>query len=82
MADPIIPELLTTREAARLCGMGERTLWRHSRSGAAPAPRKIGVSLVRYSRQEILAWIAGGCLPIHRGGASAGPCDSRARGTE
>jgi predicted DNA-binding transcriptional regulator AlpA len=62
-AETIVPELLTTKEAARLCGMGERTFWRHSRSGAAPAPLKIG-GAVRYRRAELLEWIAGGCLPI------------------
>ena len=56
----IFPELLSTAEAARLCGMGERTLWRHSRSGLAPKPVKIG-GLVRYRRQELLEWIENGC---------------------
>ncbi len=32
--ETILPELLTTREVAKLLGIGERTLWRHSRSGA------------------------------------------------
>ena len=58
--DTIAPELLTTREAAKLLGIGERTLWRHSRSGAAPAPLTIG-GAVRYRRSEILDWIAAGC---------------------
>jgi excisionase family DNA binding protein len=55
----IVAELLTTAQAAKLLGIGERTLWRHSRSGAAPAPRKIG-GTVRYSRQELLDWIRDG----------------------
>ncbi|HEY4759561.1 MAG TPA: helix-turn-helix domain-containing protein [Thermoguttaceae bacterium] len=59
----IVPELLTTAEAARLLSMGERTLWRHSRSGAAPAPVKIGGTLVRYRRSELLDWIEAGCPP-------------------
>jgi excisionase family DNA binding protein len=57
----IIPELLTTRQAAALVNCGERTLWRWSRSGVAPAPVKIGGSAVRYRRDEYLAWIAQGC---------------------
>jgi excisionase family DNA binding protein len=61
--DTIAPELLTTREAAKLLGIGERTLWRHSRSGAAPAPLTIG-GAVRYRRSEILDWIAAGCPRI------------------
>lgn len=59
----IVPELLTTCEAARLTGMGERTIWRHSRSGLAPAPIRIG-GLIRYRRAELLDWIAGGCRPV------------------
>ena len=40
-SDPslIIPELLTTAAAARLCHVGERTLWQWSRSGIAPKSR-------------------------------------------
>ena len=59
----IVPELLTPAQTARLLSIGQRTLWRHSRSGAAPAPRKIG-GAVRYSRSEILEWIAAGCPRI------------------
>ena len=36
------PELLTTAQAAKLCGLGERAFWRHAHSGAAPAPLRIG----------------------------------------
>lgn len=62
----IAPELLTTAEAARLCSVGERTLWRWSRNGLAPAPLKIGGSAVRYRRSEYLAWIEGGCPRIEK----------------
>ncbi|MGO9110363.1 MAG: helix-turn-helix transcriptional regulator [Thermoguttaceae bacterium] len=58
--ETIVSELLTTAQAARLCGIGERTFWRHSRSGAAPAAVKIG-GTVRYRRSELLSWIAAGC---------------------
>ena len=60
----IVPELLTTRQAAELCGCGERTLWSWSRSGIAPRPVKIGVGLrpaVRFRRSELQEWIADGC---------------------
>jgi excisionase family DNA binding protein len=53
-------ELLTTREAARLCGLGERTFWRHTHSGVAPAPVRIGGS-ARYRRADLLRWIEAGC---------------------
>ena len=32
----IVPELLTTAQAAGLCGVGERTFWRYYTTGAAP----------------------------------------------
>ncbi len=60
----IQPELLTSRHAAELCGISERTLWSWSRSGLAPAPVKIGCGLrpmVRFRRADILAWIEAGC---------------------
>jgi predicted DNA-binding transcriptional regulator AlpA len=57
----IAPQLLTAKEAAALVNCGERTLWRWSRSGVAPAPVKIGASAVRYRRDEYLDWIAAGC---------------------
>ena len=63
-AGGITPELLTTKQAAELCGVGERTLWSWSRSGIAPAPIKIGVGLrpaVRYRRSELLQWVQDGC---------------------
>lgn len=60
----ILPELLTTKQAAELCGIGERTLWSWSRSGIAPAPLRIGLGLrpaVRFKRVELLQWIQDGC---------------------
>jgi len=60
----ITPELLDTRDAARLLGIGERTLWRWSRSGVCPEPIRLGRGLraaVRYRRTELLDWIADGC---------------------
>ncbi|MGA2060001.1 MAG: helix-turn-helix domain-containing protein [Thermoguttaceae bacterium] len=56
----LTPELLTTAEAARLCGLGERTFWRHAHSGAAPAPVRIGGS-TRYRRSDLLEWIKNRC---------------------
>ncbi len=57
-------EMLPTPEAAHLCSIGERTLWRWSRDGTAPPPIKIGSGkqgAVRYSRRALLAWIEAGC---------------------
>jgi predicted DNA-binding transcriptional regulator AlpA len=36
-------------------------LWRWSRSHKAPAPVKVGGTVVRYRRSEYLAWIQAGC---------------------
>lgn len=61
----IAPELLTTREAAQLLRIGERTLWRYSNSRVAPAPIKIG-NAIRYQRTVLLAWIADGCPDLRK----------------
>ena len=58
------PELLTLRQAAELCGVSERTLWGWAQSGVSPASLRISKGTVRYSRQQYLAWISGGCKPI------------------
>ena len=66
-AGGITPELLTSREAAQLSGVGERTYWGWSRSGLAPAPVYIGHGTrpaCRHRRSEILAWIEAGCKPV------------------
>jgi len=60
----IAPELLTTAQAARLAGCGERTFWRWSRCGIAPEPITIGRGrrpAVRYRRSDLLQWIDAGC---------------------
>jgi len=62
------PALLTTREAARPANVGERTWWRWSRCGIAPAPLKIGEGkqgAVRFRRADILEWIQAGCPRVH-----------------
>lgn len=64
---PIVPELLTTRQAAELLGIGERTLWRYANCGYAPVPVKIG-GAVRFRRGELLAWIEAGCPDLREGG--------------
>lgn len=65
------PELLTASQAARLVSVGERTFWRWTRSGVAPAPIRIGSGLkpsVRYRRRELEAWVAAGCPNVSRTG--------------
>ena len=65
--EPIVPELLTLKQAADLCNVSERTLWNWARAGISPAPIKFGRSranAVRYSRAAYMAWIADGCKPM------------------
>jgi len=69
-APAILPELLTTKQAAALCGCGERTFWRWSRCGIAPRPIKIGdgkQGAVRYSRRAIMEWLENGCPRVDGG---------------
>jgi predicted DNA-binding transcriptional regulator AlpA len=66
-----VPELLTLRQAAELCGVSDRTLWGWARNGIAPPPAKIGRGTVRYVRSAYLAWCAGGCKPLNGGGDHA-----------
>jgi predicted DNA-binding transcriptional regulator AlpA len=60
-------ELLTLRDAAKLCGVSPRTAWGWAKSGVSPAPLKIGKGTVRYSRRAYQAWVAAGC-PACNGG--------------
>ena len=72
-AEAALPALLDSRQAAELLNCGERTLWRWSRSGIAPAPLKIGSGIrpaIRFARDELLAWVAAGC-PRQTGRANA-----------
>ena len=67
--EPIVPQLLTLRQVAELCGVSERTLWGWARSGISPGPYKFGSnkqSIVRYSRAEYEAWLQDGCKPVNK----------------
>jgi excisionase family DNA binding protein len=52
--------LLTTKEAAKLMRVSDRTLWGWSNDGKMPKPLRIGQS-VRYSYEELRAWTNAGC---------------------
>ena len=56
--------LLDIRETARICGFSEKHVRRLSSIGRMPASIKLG-RIVRWSRRELLNWIAEGC-PDHR----------------
>jgi predicted DNA-binding transcriptional regulator AlpA len=70
----IEPELLTSGQAAQLCGLSKRTLWRHAGSGVLPRPVKIGLgprAMTRWRRSDLLAWIERGCPTERKQGGVA-----------
>ncbi len=59
-----LPLLLSSRQAAALAGIPERSWWRFTHSGRAPKPIKLTPGkqgLVRFRRDEVEAWVAAGC---------------------
>jgi predicted DNA-binding transcriptional regulator AlpA len=59
--DALLPAMLSAKEAARYCGVGE-TLWRELvREGRAPEPIYLH-DRVLWSRTVLDEWIKGGCL--------------------
>jgi excisionase family DNA binding protein len=60
-------QLLDVRAVAALLGCSARHIYRLADAGRMPAPRRLG-SLVRWSREELLAWIAAGCRPCRTAG--------------
>lgn len=58
-------ELLDVRAVAHLLNCSSRHVYRLSDAGKMPSPRHIG-ALVRWSRTEIMNWIADGCPAVRR----------------
>lgn len=58
-----VHSLLDVRVIAREWGCSTRHIQRMAETGRMPAPVKLG-TLTRWRRDEIQAWIAGGCKPI------------------
>jgi excisionase family DNA binding protein len=61
-AVPELPALLDVRAVARLLDCSARHVYRLADSGRMPSSVHIG-ALVRWPRQTVLDWIAGGCKP-------------------
>lgn len=57
------PALMDVRAVAHLLNCSTRHVYRLADAGKMPRPRHIG-ALVRWSRPEILEWIADGCPAI------------------
>lgn len=51
-----LPLLLTADQAARLVGLGKRTLWRLTSAGQFPAAIRIG-GATRWRRVEVESWV-------------------------
>ncbi len=64
-ANPAVPGeplLITAEEFAELMQLSVRTLWRLRSGGQIPEPLRIG-GAVRWRRDSVIEWIAGGCRP-------------------
>lgn len=58
-------ELLKDREVAQCLGCSLRTVWRWSRDGVLPAPRRIGPRTTRWSAKDIRAFIENAGQEVH-----------------
>ena len=54
------PLLIRSRQAAKLLGISERTLWSLRNSEKAPRPIQFG-NAVRWNLEELWGWVAAGC---------------------
>jgi predicted DNA-binding transcriptional regulator AlpA len=52
--------LLTSRQAARACGMSRSSWYKLYSTGKVPRPVKIG-KLARWRREELRDWVKAGC---------------------
>jgi len=57
------PELLDVNHVARLLTCAPRTVYRLADAGKLPRPMRLG-ALVRWRREEVLAWITDGCPTV------------------
>jgi excisionase family DNA binding protein len=59
--------LLDVRAVAALLNCSPRHVYRLADAGRMPPPVRLG-ALVRWRRQDLDAWLAGGCRPIRQAG--------------
>ena len=59
------PALLDVQAVASMLDCSTRHVYRLNDAGRMPAAFKVG-ALVRWSRQAIDSWIAGGCKPVRQ----------------
>ena len=65
-SEPSVAQLLDVRAVAALLGCSARHVYRLADRGAMPPPLRLG-TLVRWRRQDLDAWLAGGCRLVRRG---------------
>lgn len=56
--------LIDLREAAKLLGLSQRTVWGMAKNGRMPKPIKIGRA-ARWSHEELRAWVNAGGPPLN-----------------
>lgn len=66
-ADAPAAQLLDVRGVAALLDCSPRHCYRLADAGHLPAPVRLG-ALVRWRRQDLDAWLAGGCKPCRTAG--------------
>jgi excisionase family DNA binding protein len=59
--------LLDVQTVAQLLRCSPRHIYRLADAGRMPPPLKLG-ALVRWPRQAIEEWVAGGCKPVRQAG--------------
>lgn len=64
-------ELISVHQVAQILGCSPRHVARLLEGRKIPAPRRLG-TLVRWSRTEIMAWIAAGCPERAEAGEALG----------
>ncbi len=51
------PLLLNVQQLAQLLGVSTRHIWRMRDSGQLPPAIKLGAKIVKWSREDVVAWI-------------------------
>lgn len=49
--------MLRLPEVVKMTGLSQTTLWRRERAGQFPRRRRLGMNIVAWRSDEILAWI-------------------------
>jgi excisionase family DNA binding protein len=62
-------QLLDVRAVAALLDCSPRHIYRLADGGLMPSPVRLG-ALVRWRRQDLDAWLAGGCKPCRSSGTA------------